>query len=84
MEVLRTPRFLQLQLLTDAYFVSQRELETRFNELCNPNREESEQPADVGQPETEDWILKLIKVKGGTKGAAFVDMKMRARCYRPR
>ncbi|KAJ3281116.1 hypothetical protein HK104_000210 [Borealophlyctis nickersoniae] len=78
---LHTPRFLQLRAITDSYFSSRKELEAKYMLLLAERGEDDGgadgRDDDAEQPEPSDWVLKLIKLKGGKE---FVEAKMRAKC----
>ena len=76
---LTTERFLQLRALTEAYFTPRRELEVRYVKARSASRPDEGSGGDDGeQPEENDWMLKLIKLRGGKE---FVEQQMRGRFY---
>ncbi|KAJ3049739.1 hypothetical protein HK097_009297 [Rhizophlyctis rosea] len=79
---LTTERFSQLRPLTEAYFTPRKELEVRFvkakNGVGGGGEERGGGEEDGDQPEENDWMLKLIKLRGGKE---FVEQQMRGRFY---
>ncbi|KAJ3033445.1 hypothetical protein HDV00_006353 [Rhizophlyctis rosea] len=77
---LHTERFVQLRALTEAYFTPRRELEVRYLEMIRNGGGDDEggEGDDGEEPEKLDWMLKLIKLRGGKE---FVEQQMRLRFY---